>query len=141
MVGSVLVALVLLSGEIDVRATATAESRAGEAPIVSGSDASAFFAEIVTPSGMFVYQAPGLTFQATYSPRVYWQHPNFASSWAPLLLHTADLRLDAKSTRRLTLAADLSGSIGKADYSQIALLVGSSQAGQQSAVPAVLEIA
>jgi hypothetical protein len=142
MVGNLLVALVLLSGEIDVRATATAESRAGEAPNVAGSEPSAFFAEIVTPAAMFAYREPGLTFQATYSPRVYWQEPNLVSSLAPLLLHTADLRLEAKSTRRLTLGADLSGSIGKADYSQIGLLLGSAQPGQQSsAVPQVLEIA
>ena len=138
MVGNVLVALVLLSGEIDLRASAVVESRAGETPILAGTNPTGFVAEIVAPAAMFVYSDPGLTFHAAYSPRVYWQHPNAVNSWAPLLLHTADLLLEERSTRRLSLIAGLTGAIGEPDYTQLQTLVGGVG---QSALPQITEIA
>src|SRR5450631_157753 len=127
MVGNLLVALVLISGEFDVQASAIVESRVGEAPIISGQEPEAFVTEIVTPVGMFEYRDPALTFQADYSPRIYWQHPNALNNWSPLLLQTANLLLNAKSTRRLTLLGSATGSYGNPDYIQLSQLLNTSQ--------------
>ena len=134
MLGNLLVALVLISGEFDFQASAIVESRAGEAPLLGGQEPQAFVTEIVTPVGMFEYRDPGVTFQADYSPRIYWQHPNALHNWSPLVLHTANLLLTAKSTRRLTLTGAATGSIGNPDYVQLAQMF----TGQ---IPPVMEIA
>ena len=129
MVGNLLVALALFSGELDVQATAVVEARAGEQPTLnftSGTyEQAPFVAAIVTPTGMLVYREPGLSLRLSYTPRVYWADPNGLGSTAPLLLHTVDFLVAAQTTKRFSLHADVAGSIGQADYSTIAALVGS----------------
>jgi hypothetical protein len=135
MVGNLLVALVLISGELDVQANAILETRAGLAPIIAGQESTAFVTEIVSPVGMFEYRDPALTFQVDYSPRIYWQHPNALDNWSPLVLHTANLLLNAKTTRRLTLIGSATGSIGNPDYIELQRLLNAVQ------VPQIVKIA
>lgn len=140
MVGNLLVALALFSGEFDVQATAFVETRAGEAPILAGFEPEPFVAAIVTATGTLVYQEPGLSLRLSYTPRVYWAHPNVLESDAPLLLHTVDLLIADRRTKRFSLQADVAGSIGQADYATVAQLVGSTTQVQGS-VPPITNIA
>ena len=121
MVGNLLVALALFSGELDVQATAVVEARAGEQPaITDNNQEQAFVAAIVTPTGAVVYREPGLSLRLSYSPRIYWAYPNaIENSVAPLLLHTAGLVVAAQTTKRFALQGELSGSFGQPDYSSL----------------------
>lgn len=144
MLGNLLVALALLSGELDVQATAVVEARAGEQPTLnrtSGAyEQAPFVAAIVTPIGMLIYREPGLSLQLSYTPRVYWADPNGLGSRAPLLLHTVDFLVAAQTTKRFSLHADVAGSIGQADYSTVAALVGSTTQ-MAGTVPPITDIA
>src|SRR4051812_41935798 len=124
MLGNLLVALALLSGEFDVQATAVVEARAGEQPaLLDNTQQQAFIAAIVTPTGTVLYREPGLSLRLSYSPRVYWAHPNVLSSGAPLLLQTADLVIVKQTTKRFALQGELSGSIGQPDYATLAAML------------------
>jgi hypothetical protein len=122
MVGNLLVALALFSGELDVQATAVVEARAGEQPaITNNNQEQAFVAAIVTPTGAVLYREPGLSLRLSYSPRIYWAYPNaIDDSVAPILLHTAGLVVAAQTTRRFALQGELSGSYGQPDYASLA---------------------
>ena len=137
MVGNLLVALALFSGELDVQATAVVEARAGEQPaITDNNQEQAFVAVIVTPTGAVVYREPGLSLRLSYSPRIYWAHPNaIDNSVAPLLLQTAGLAVAAQTTRRFALQGDLSGSYGQPDYATLALTL------QSGTVPPITKVA
>jgi hypothetical protein len=135
MVGNLLVALALFAGELDVRATAVVETRAGEEPIVAGDAPQPFVAAILTPIATLVYGEPGLSLRLSYSPRVYWSHPNGLKSAAPLLLQTVNLIVAEQATRRFALQAELSGSIGQADYATLA------QATTSASVPPTTDVA
>jgi hypothetical protein len=96
--GAALVALLFLSGELGVQASAvtesrpgegplilgvlglqlgvTSESRAGEAPILAGDTPQAFVAEILTPLVGLELHRPNFTFELFYGPRIYWEDPN-----------------------------------------------------------------
>jgi hypothetical protein len=137
MVGNLLVALVLITGEFDVQASAIVESRVGEAPVVAGNVPQAFVAEIVTPAAALEYRDPALSFRVSYAPRIYWAHPNALNTEEPLLLHTAELVLKAQTTRRFVLQASVTGAIGNPDYTQLAPLVGV----LQGTLPTVTKIA
>jgi hypothetical protein len=126
MLGNVLVALALLSGELDVQATAVVEARAGEQPNpLDYTKQSPFVAAIVTPIATLVYGEPGLSLRLSYSPRVYWSDPNALATLAPLLLQTVDLVVAEQATKRFALHGELSGSIGQPDYTTLALTLGS----------------
>jgi hypothetical protein len=136
MLGNLLVALALFSGELDVQATAVVEARAGEQPDPRDyTKQAAFVAAVVTPIATLVYGEPGLSLRLSYSPRVYWSDPNVLTSMAPLLLHTVDLVIAEQVTKRFALHGELIGSIGQPDYTTLALTL------QSGTVPQITEIA
>lgn len=136
MLGNVLVALALFSGELDVQATAVVEARAGQEPDPRDyTREAAFVAAIVTPTATLVYGEPGLSLRLSYTPRVYWSDPNVLASMAPLLLHTVDLVVAEQATQRFALKGELAGSIGQPDYTTLALTL------QSGTVPQITKIA
>ena len=77
MVGNVLVALALFSGELDVRATAVARRAPARQPTQAGctSNRAPSSRRSSRRSAMFVYASPGLSLPALLRPRVYWRTP------------------------------------------------------------------
>jgi hypothetical protein len=137
VVSHALVALFLISGDLQVQADGVSETRAGEAPILAGQSPSAFVAQIVTPVAALRYSDVGVSFEVNYAPRIFWRDPSdmFGTS-GPLVLHTANLGLSVRTTRRLTLSAGATGSIGQPDYTFLPQLLGTTQ----GSLPQIAEI-
>lgn len=138
----------LLLNTFGVQVSATSESRVGEAPIVGGANSQAFVAEILIPRLGLELRRPDLVFQLFYAVRFYWEDPNPDSTpdpvtgfvrtpWAPLILHTAGLGLDARASRRLSLTATATGSIGSPDYTTLPQILGT----VQGSLPPIVDIA
>jgi hypothetical protein len=132
-----LAALVWLAGAVDVTAAGVAESRAGQAPLLPGTASQAFVAQVLRPAAALDLHDSGLLLRLAYSPRILWQDPHPGDATGPLVLHTADLSLEARPLPALTLTAQASGAIGKPDYTALAQMLGATQ----GALPIVTTIA
>jgi len=138
----------LILNTFGVQVSATSESRVGEAPILAGANSQAFVAEILIPRLGLELRRPDLIFQLFYAVRFYWENPNpdstpdpmtglERSQWAPLILHTAGLSLDTRASRRVSLAATATGSIGSPDYTTLPQILGTVQA----SLPPIVDVA
>jgi hypothetical protein len=140
----------MLNG-LRVQVSVTSELRAGEAPLVAEANPRLFVAEILTPRVGLELRRPDFTFQLFYGPRIFLQDPNPISVGArqilagdtvtriqgqvpisvsgsgPLILHSADLILDAHPSRDVFLTASANGSIGSPDYTALPLVLGTVQ--------------
>lgn len=103
-------------------AGATAETRAGESPIVPGQPPRAFVAEVLVPELGLQLGRPGDMFTAFYSPRIVFQKPNPLDQIAPLVMHYGQLALTTPLSRRVTLTFDGDMSYGKPDYAMLVQL-------------------
>ncbi len=141
-------------GILALQASVSSESRAGEAPLVPGSDPRSFVAEILIPRLALELRNPGIIFSAWYSPRIFWEYPNPSSELEqapaqagqptnpssvsePLILHTFALTLDARTSRSVTVTAAAVGSIGEPDYTALPQVLGS----DQPTLPKVVDLA
>lgn len=140
----------LLSG-LRLQVSVTSELRAGEAPLLPDANPRSFVAEILTPRLGLELRRPDFTFQLFYGPSIFWEDPNPISTGArqilpadtvtrvrgqvpisvsgsgPLILHSADLVLDARPSRDVSLTASANGSIGSPDYTALPLVLGTVQ--------------
>jgi hypothetical protein len=132
-----LAALVWLAGAVDVTAAGVAESRAGQAPLLPGATSQGFVAQMLRPLAALDLHDGGFVLRLAYSPRIFWQDPHPGGVTGPLVLHTAELGLEARPLPALTLTAQASGAIGKPDYTALAQMLGATQ----GALPIVTTIA
>ena len=129
-------------GILALQASVASESRAGEAPLLTGAAPQSFVAEILTPRLALELRNPGLVFSAWYAPRIFWEDPNPASASGPLILHTFALTLDGRMSRNVSVTASATGSIGEPDYTTLSLVLGTLQSTVPPAtLPPVVELA
>lgn len=151
----------LMVGGFGVQLSAASETRVGEAPILAGEAPRAFVAEIVTPRLELERRRPDFTFQIFYGPRFFWEYPNpdttsrtqllgrdtvtrirgidlnTETRWAPLVLHTGGLNFTTRASRRVSMVAFATGSIGSPDYTELPQLLGTIQ----GTLPPILSLA
>lgn len=163
--GAALVAFCLLAGDLDgqvriasapgspetsgapafvpgifaLQGSVASELRAGEAPVLPGSESQSFVAEILVPRVALELRNPGLVFSAWYAPRITWEDPNPSSTSGPLILHTFALTFDGALSRNVAVTASAVGSIGEPDYTTLAQALGTGAV--QQALPKVVKLA
>src|SRR5882757_9106245 len=135
--GAVVAALFLISAQVEVEATATSESRAGQAPIVAGTESRAFVAQVLRPVVELHLRERGVTLRLAYGPRIFWETPRPIDASGPLVLHTAILRLEARASRTVIFTATAEGSLGQPDYTALPQLLGMTQ----GALPRIARVA
>lgn len=123
-----LASLLLVAGEVELNATVTAETRAGQAPLRANEDPRAGVIGVLTPMGDLLIRQSDLEFRLEYGPRIFWRWPNLASRVKPLVLHVGNLTLATRLTPTLSLTGGSTVSAGEVDYSLLPQLVGSVQA-------------
>jgi hypothetical protein len=135
----VLAAAVLFAGQWELAATATAESRAGESPMLGQQTSDpmatstvltsrAYVAQLVRPVADLSFLSADTTLRLDYGPRIFWQTPRPVDDLAPLILHVASLSLTTRTDRSVSFSATGTGSLGKPDYSALTMVLGTTQA-------------
>jgi hypothetical protein len=121
-------ALALTAGQLDLTATVSAETRAGETPIVNGQPPERSLMAIAIPGVFLEYRAPRLSLQAQYQVRIFWRTAENEPMVAPLYLHTFGLSLASRETRRLSTKLAATAFEGSADYTFLPVIFGTTQA-------------
>ena len=149
MLGIVPAAAVLLfsaadfSADLDLNAFVTAEARGGEAPVQPGDPSTTAFAAILAPGldGHLRFSEADL--RLTYAARLFTLTPNGGLpatepfGFHVAILHVINLVASAHVSRRLTLTATGTASIGEPDYTALSGIFGPNP---QGALPAVHKI-
>lgn len=149
MLGIVPAAAVLLfsaadfSADLDLNAFVTAEARGGEAPVQPGDPSTTAFAAILAPGldGHLRFSEADL--RLTYAARLFTLTPNGGLpatepfGFHVAILHVINLVASAHLSRRLTLTATGTASIGEPDYTALSGIFGPNP---QGALPAVHKI-
>src|SRR5437764_1489177 len=89
-------ALAITAGQVDLAATVSAESRAGEAPLAFDQPPEASLMAVVTPGAQLIYRGPRLLLQADYQLRIFWRTVENEPVPAPLFLHMVGLTLTSR---------------------------------------------
>jgi hypothetical protein len=112
----------LVAGEVEVSAGASAELRAGVSPYYAGAESARFAAAFVIPT--LAVQHRDLTSESfvQYLPRLFWRDPPGLAR-RPLVLHTWNLAHRARPTRRGEWRLQLDGTYGDVDYSALGQLL------------------
>jgi hypothetical protein len=127
----------LQPGQLQVIPSVTVESRVGEAPQYYGATPAASLVGVLTPELALDYTGHRLEFRASYEFRLFWRLTRGASVPPPLYLHTVNLALTGRPTRRTTLRLGASAYEGQADYTYLPTIFGAGQAALL-VVPAIL---
>lgn len=129
MVGLVpLAGLLLAANAVELDASAIAEMRGGQAPLVANRPPTAGFVSVLTPGAELSVRDSNLEMRLDYGPRIFWRRPNLASRDRPLVLHLANLSLATRLTPTVSVTSGASLSAGEADYTLLPQLVGTVQA-------------
>jgi hypothetical protein len=130
MIGLVLAAAAVgaVAGQLEVNPSVTAESRAGEAPVVYGGAPEGSLVEVLTPGAELAYVGRRLELRASYELRLFWRSTSQIPHPSPLFLNTVNLGMTAHATPRLTLKLSGSSFEGEADYTYLPSIYGQNQA-------------
>jgi hypothetical protein len=122
-----LLALAVFSAQVNAEALVRSESRAGQAPIVAGSESQTFVATLVRPVAQLELLQRGTILRLEYGPRIFWQDPRPIEASGPLILHTASASLESHAAPGVLFTAIATGSIGSPDYTALPQLLGTTQ--------------
>jgi hypothetical protein len=135
-------ALLLLSGKIDVNASAISETRVGTSPIVASQPPLRSFIEILTPELELDLLDHAWDVRLAYMPRIFYrQTEGLDAAWPPLVLHVVNLTVERRPSAVLTVAGFANASVGAIDYTYLQTVLGPMQASlPQIQIPHVLSL-
>jgi hypothetical protein len=121
-------AMLLFADKVELDASVTSESRAGQAPIVAGQAPGFSLVELVTPAlALRLFDDHDLQLRLDYGLRIFARATEGLPLASPLILHTVTLSAKARLSPVLTSTAAANLSVGAADYSYLPQLLGTNQ--------------
>lgn len=132
--------LLCLAGQVDLDGVVVAETRAGQAPVVAGQPSQFGVIGVLTPGAQLRYASRITELRLDSGVRIFWREPNYLGLSRPLFLSITTLAASSRLTHQFKGTATSSISVGEPDYTELARILGPSQALLPQGIAEVLSI-